>query len=188
MNDFDGYFSYLSKRSQVGLLYRRYLLYPKLSSCLRGKTLDIGCGIGDFLSFRAHTIGVDINPYAVEYCKKKGLDAHVMQPDQLPFAARTFDSVLLDNVLEHLDIPTKLLAEIKITMNPDGLVIIGVPGKKGWYSDPDHKIYYDEKSLTACMMNAGFKLQKVFYMPFGKSSFLSLKMRQYCMYAVFSMT
>ena len=188
MNDFDGYFSYLSKRSSLGRLYRKYFLYPKLSKRLRGGTLDIGCGIGDFLSFKTHTIGVDINPYTVEYCKTQGLNAHVMQPDQIPFPENTFDSVLLDNVLEHLHSPAKLLFEIKRVLRSDGIVLVGVPGEKGWQSDPDHKVYYDENSLTICLEEAGFNLQRIFYMPIGKSSLLSRIMRQYCIYAVFQCT
>jgi len=184
MSDFEEYFSYLNKRSTVGRLYRRYILYPNLSKRLSGKTLDIGCGIGDFLAFRSETTGVDINPYTVEYCKALGLDALVMQPDQLPFSAGSFDSVLLDNVLEHLDNPKVLLEEIRRVIKPSGLIIIGVPGRKGWNSDPDHKKYYDQESLKTCLIDSYYTIKEVFYMPLGKSSLLNKRMRQYCMYMV----
>jgi len=187
MNNFNKYFSYLGTRSNLGRLYRKYWLYPTLVKHLKGITLDIGCGIGDMLAFRALTTGVDINPHTVDYCKSLGLNAHLMQPDELPFPNKYFDSVLLDNVLEHIEDPNKLLKEIGRVLRNDGRLLIGVPGKHGWLSDPDHKVNYNEHSLKFCLSNAGFKCQNIFYAPLWKSSFISNKVSSYCIYAIFAL-
>ena len=50
-NNYFAYTSYLRKRSLLGYLYRKFWLYPGLSKFINGKCIDIGCGIGDFLSF-----------------------------------------------------------------------------------------------------------------------------------------
>jgi len=185
MNNFNNYFSYLETRSNLGRLYRKYWLYPKLARHLKGSTLDVGCGIGDMLAFRALTTGVDINPHTVAYCNAHDLDARLMQPNILPFPNSYFDSVLLDNVLEHIEEPNKLLKEIGRVLRDNGTLLIGVPGKRGYLSDPDHKINYNELSLKFCLSKVGFQCQKIFYAPLWKSSFISKKVNSYCIYALF---
>ena len=178
------YASYLRGRSLAGNLYRKYWLYPRLTKFLKASTLDIGCGIGDMLSFRPNTVGVDINPHNVAFCKELGHDAQIMTPDVLPFGDTLFDSVLLDNVLEHIVEPTPLLTEIRRVLRPQGLVVIGVPGIRGQTSDPDHKVFYDEAALSFTAKKNGFGVVKVFHMPLGRSLFLSRHLRQYCIYSV----
>jgi len=107
MTTYDEYFAYLSSRSRLGHLYRKHWLYPRLNKRLHGRALDVGCGIGDMLSFRPGMVGTDINRRTVEYCIERGFDAKLMLVDTLPFSDREFDSVLLDNVLEHIPDPAR---------------------------------------------------------------------------------
>lgn len=187
MADFnDQYFEYLKGRSRLGGWYRNHLLYPRLARRLAGRALDIGCGIGDMLASRAHTVGVDINPKTVAYCTSLGLEAHVMDVDVLPFEASAFDSVLLDNVLEHIENPAPLLQEARRVLVPGGRLLVGVPGERGWDSDLDHKVRYDEESLSSTLRASGFQHSEFFYAPLFKSRWLSQRLRQYCLYAVFT--
>lgn len=185
MTDHDQYFRYLLKRSTLGHLYRSRVLYPRLARRLCGRTLDIGCGIGDMLAFRPQTTGVDVNEHTVRYCRERGLDAYLMTPDVLPFADASFDSVLLDNVLEHIEAPTLLLGEVRRVLVPGGRFLVGVPGQRGWESDSDHKVMYDEASLRQTVAGAGFQEVETFHTPVGRSSLLSRKLRQYCLYGLF---
>jgi SAM-dependent methyltransferase len=184
MTSREQYFYYLRGRSRLGLWYRRLWLYPRLCRYLEGEALDVGCGIGDFLNYRPHTTGVDINPASVEWCNQQGLDARIMSPDNLPFEDCTFDSAILDNVLEHLDEPQALLGEIYRVMRPKGTLVVGVPGRRGYASDPDHKIFYDEASLISTLTKASFGLQKILDMPL-RSNWLTVRMSQHCVYGVF---
>jgi SAM-dependent methyltransferase len=181
----DQYFEYLMRRSRLGHAYRRHVLYPRLVKRLRGRMLDVGCGIGDMLAFRPDSVGVDINERTVAYCRAHGLEAHVMQPDRLPFDAGSFDSVLLDNVLEHIAQPTPLLAEVHRVLKAGGRLLVGVPGVRGWHSDPDHKVMYDQASLVDRVCEAGFEGAEVFHTPLFRSAWLSGKVRQYCIYGAF---
>lgn len=178
------YFEYLRGRSRLGWLYRRYWLYPSLCRYLDGKTLDVGCGIGDFLNHRTDTVGVDINTATVEWCRSRGLNAYQMSPNVLPFQDGSFDSAILDNVLEHLADPAELLSEIGRVLRPRSSLVVGVPGKRGYATDADHKIFYDEATLVSTLGMAGFRLQQLFHMPF-KSARLDARVRQYCLYGVF---
>lgn len=174
------------RRSVLGGLYRRFLLYPRLNFYLRGKVLDIGCGIGDMLSYRSNSVGLDVNPLNVDFCQKRKLNAYLMKPNIIPFDDKTFDSVLLDNVLEHIETPSLLFEEIRRVLKPDGLVLIGVPGEKGFRSDDDHKVFYDEKKLQALAKKNRFNVNRFFYTPIIKSKFLSKHLRQYCIYTQWS--
>lgn len=180
----EDYFEYLKGRSRLGWFYRRYWLYPRLCQFLDGKTLDVGCGIGDFLSHRIETVGVDINPATVEWCRRRGLDAHQMSPNVLPFQDASFDSAILDNVLEHLADPAELLSEIGRVLRPRGSLVVGVPGRRGYAIDLDHKVFYDEATLVSTLAAAGFGLRSLFNMPL-RSAWLDVRMRQYCLYGVF---
>jgi SAM-dependent methyltransferase len=94
---------------------------------------------------------------------------------------------MLDNVLEHLAEPRFLLAEIRRVLVPDGTLIVGVPGERGFSLDADHKIYYDEGLLRAALQRAGFTAVGVMHVPW-QSCWLSRYLAQYCVYGVFRAT
>jgi SAM-dependent methyltransferase len=180
----EAYFQYLKGRSRAAWLYRRFLLYPILCRHLQGSAVDIGCGVGDMLSYRPNTVGVDLNPLTVEHCRRRGLDAVLMEADVLPFSDGRFASAVLDNVLEHIARPEKLLDETRRVLAPGGVLIVGVPGERGYGSDPDHKIYYDERTLTIAVESRGFRRDRILHIPF-RARVLSRRLRQYCLYGVF---
>lgn len=184
MTDYDAYFEYLRHRKLAGVWWLRHWLYPRISRHLSDRVLDVGCGTGEMVRFRPQTVGVDVNPRFVEYCRSQGLDVHPMQPDRLPFEDRSFQGVVLDNVLEHIEEPAPLLAEIRRVLPPGGTLVVGVPGRRGFASDSDHKRHYSQSDLYACMRGAGFDAASVFYQPF-RSRWLDEHFRLYAIYGVF---
>lgn len=186
MTSDEHYYQYLNTRSRLGLWYRRWWLYQRLTSRLRGLALDVGCGVGDMLAFRPQTIGVDVNPLLVSHCRALGLDAREMARDVLPFADASFDSAILDNVLEHIAAPQPLLAELRRVLKPDAALLVGVPGTKGWASDDDHKVFYDEAGLRQRLGAAGFECREVFFSPLLRSAWLDRRSRLYCLWGVFA--
>lgn len=178
------YFKYLSTRSFLGYFYRKYWLYPKLEAKLVGKILDVGCGIGDFLDFRPSSIGVDIDPETVKYCKGKGFSVKLMSIDKIPFGDASFNSVVLDNVLEHIADPKPLLLEILRVLDSKGILLVGVPGVRGFRADSDHKIFYCNEHLKSTLAEAGFECKEIFDMPF-QFKFMSKFIKAYCIYGVF---
>ena len=184
MTEYKDYFSYLKNRSRLGLVYRKYWLYPRICRYLSGRVVDIGCGLGDFLNYRPNTVGIDINPDAVAWCKSQGLNVTLMSDGYLPFEDNSFDGVVLDNVLEHIEAPAILLSEISRVLKTGGTLLVGVPGVKGYATDPDHKIFYDETKLINRLNKSGFVNSQIFHMPIGLKMF-DQYMRQYCIYGVF---
>ncbi len=183
----DEYFARLKGRLTVAVWYRNFFLYPRLSRYLRGRVLDIGCGIGDMVRFRRDTVGVDVNPHAVEHCRAQGLDVRLMEPDRLPFEDRSFDGAILDNVLEHLERPEPLLSEAFRVLKAGASFVVGVPGRRGYAWDSDHKRFYDEAALIRCVTSAGFVFERMMYQP-CRSKWLDAHLRIYVIYGVYRRT
>jgi SAM-dependent methyltransferase len=181
---YDAYFEQLKNRLPISYWYRYGWLYPRISRHLKGRVLDIGCGLGDMVHYRPGTVGVEVNPKAVAHCRARGLDVRPMQPDKLPFEDHSFDGLILDNVLEHLERPQKLLSEMRRLLRPHGVSVVGVPGRRGYAWDSDHKRFYDEAGLNACMAQAGFACKHLIHMPF-RSSWLDANVRIYALYGVY---
>jgi SAM-dependent methyltransferase len=175
------YFQYLRTRSRWGVLYRRWWLYPRLASRLRGRALDIGCGLGDMLAYRPNTVGVDVNADSVRHCSTLGLDARRMLPDALPFDDASYDCAILD----HIEHPKPLLAEVRRVIRPGGVLLVGVPGTKGWACDADHKVFYGEHELRVVVEAAGFRCAEMFFSPLTRSRWLDRSLRLYAVWGQF---
>ena len=186
-NHYD-YFVYLQTRTKLGLFYRTKFYYPRIKKRLRGNVLDYGCGIGDMLGFLKGGTGVDINPHCVSHCRSLNLRAFVVEKDnQIPLPDDSFDSVLLDNVLEHVSDPEPLLKEIKRVLRVGGNLLIGVPGILGYIKDPDHKIFYNQKNLTQLVCSGHhFEVEEFFALPF-KFFLASNLFSRFCVFGNFTL-
>ena len=185
MENQNEYFNYLKKRRFSGYLYRKFWLYPILNNYIKGEALDIGCGIGDLLAYRENTLGVDINKKMIDWCKDQGHSVKLMTTDCIPFGDNTFDSVVLDNVLEHIENPTNILSEAYRVLKDNGEILVGVPGIKGYKKDNDHKVFYSKNYLIETLQNNGYIEKKIFAMPLNLK-YLERHISQYCVYGVFS--
>jgi len=94
------------------------------------KVLDIGCGDGLFLTALkekgVEAVGVDISDVAVKKCREKGLNVVLLDANDssMPFSDKSFELVVLSDVLEHLYNPDDILIEAKRLSKK---VLISVP-------------------------------------------------------------
>ena len=179
------YYEYLLTRSSFSKIYRNVFLYRVISLFLNQNILEVGSGIGDFLKYNKNAVGIDVNPYLVDHCQKIGLNVQLSDKNQIPYNNEFFESCLLDNVIEHLEEPTTLMSEITRVLKPNGTLIIGVPGEKGYKNDPDHKVFYNKESLKVLVEAFEFKLKRSFCMPLP-FNFASKFLSQHCLYCVFN--
>lgn len=92
------------------------------------KILDLGCATGDYCinlhSFGFECTGVDINPEYVEKTREKGIDAYVMRGNDLKFPDNSFDTVLIFEVLEHVNDPYAVIKEAKRVAKKNILITV----------------------------------------------------------------
>ena len=92
--------------------------------------LDLGAGAGiiEQMNFRGSgrmVVGLDLDPRVK---KNPYLDeAFVANGEQMPFEAEAFDTVVSNNVLEHLANPTSVFAEVARVLRPGGRFIFKTP-------------------------------------------------------------
>ena len=95
------------------------------------RVLDLGCRSGaltrHFLEGNS-VVGLDVDAAALEKAAALGIEpvqANVEEP--LPFEGASFDAVVAGELLEHLQFPDALVAEIGRVLKPGGVVVGSVP-------------------------------------------------------------
>lgn len=99
------------------------------------KILDVGCGEGETIvklkqaRIGRELAGVDNSEDALAIGKKqyRGIDIKLADIYQLPFKDNSFDLVLCTEVLEHLEKPSKALAELRRISSK--YVLLSVPNE-----------------------------------------------------------
>ena len=98
----------------------------------RGKLLDIGCSIGQFMKHAKDdgwdVVGIELNKDAAEIAKRSyNLEVFTSKIEETDFGDNKFDVVTLWGVFEHLTDPNFMLHEIKKVLKKNGLVLFFVP-------------------------------------------------------------
>lgn len=107
------------------------------------RILDFGCATGDYclelkkLGFEC--VGVDINERYIEIAREKGVEAYVIK-EHLPFEDRSFATVILIEVLEHVPHPGKVLEEAKRVARKN--ILITVPDCGGFETLKNYGLTY----------------------------------------------
>lgn len=130
--------------------------------------LDIGCGGGEYIEALSPThdiVGVDI----LEYDNR----SRIVRGDatRLPFQDDAFSTVLLFEVLEHLEdidaclqeirrvASNHLLLSVPNAIDPDIFESAGLAMHP--FVDPTHVNFFDENSLEETLTEAGFSVEQI---------------------------
>lgn len=115
------------------------------------RLLDAGCGTGrNLVEFGAsgRASGVDISPQAVEFCRRRGLDAVSLSPlEDLPFASGEFDLILNIDVIEHVDDDAAVLHELRRVAAPGATLILTTPAYSWLWSAHDESHHHRRRYL-----------------------------------------
>lgn len=106
---------------------------------VRGRLLDCGCGNQPFREWYGPLVDdvVALDATAIEGISVIGF------ADELPFAAKSFDTVLLTEVLEHVGDLEGAVSELHRVLRPGGHALVTIP-----YLYPTHEAPYDFRRLT----------------------------------------
>lgn len=132
--------------------------------------LDVGAGDG-LISSLLDIKGIDNDEEGVRLAREKGADVILGDAYQIPFEDESFDSVLMADVLEHLEFPEKGLLEARRVLKK--YLYITTPER----SDKMSKFHYQEwthKELEELVERSGFKLVKLgFNFDAGESTIIA---------------
>lgn len=148
------------------LSHRTYLTIVMLENSLRhcspyvrGKTLDVGCGMRPyektFFAGAAEYIGCD-------YLSDRSRPDVVCSATDLTFPDQIFDTVVSTEVLEHVPEPQKAMNEMARVLKPGGHLVLSTP--MYW---PRHEVPYDffrypYDGMLHLVKTSGLELVRIF--------------------------
>jgi len=160
------------------------------SESQRGKILDIGAGVGDFLSVAKkdgwEIIGVEPSEKAKAIAKNKGV-TFVESINDLE--NNSFDVITMWHVLEHVPDLENQIKELKRLIKPSGTIFIAVPNFNSFdakyygsfwaaYDVPIHLWHFSKTAIKKLFAKENLELQKVLPMKFD-SFYVSLLSEKY---------
>jgi SAM-dependent methyltransferase len=164
----------LVARKQIHYEYVSRELVRLCATGTPGRLLDFGCGAGGFL-VAARDHGFDVAGLEVN----RDLARHVETTYSIPvfagliddpgFGLGPFDVIASFQVFEHLIDPRHTLERLLTHLAPGGLLLIEVPNlaalgerlRRGSTMDDSHLFYFDARSLSRLMREAGFEIVRI---------------------------
>jgi len=124
---------------------------------LLGRLLDVGCGSKPYRSLLNVNIyiGLDVDN---ETTRKRGVADQLYDGNTFPFPDSSFDSVLCNQVLEHVFNPDPFLAEIERVLKPGGTCLLTVPFVWDEHEQPYDYARYSSFGLKYLLEKQGFQI------------------------------
>lgn len=138
----------------------------------KGKALDIGCGVGDFL----HTMeqhgwdctGVEPSEDAKAIAKKRIKGQLLSSEEQEYLPDNNFDVITMWHVLEHVDDIRWQIQQLHRLCKPGGRIIIALPNYKSYdgqyykaewaaYDVPRHLNHFNKETLIKILEESGLR-------------------------------
>lgn len=138
-----------------------------------GAFLDVGAGVGTLMHVAVKkgftATGVELSPWASKFAREeKRLNVVPGSLEDAHLGTESFDVVVLNHVLEHVDKPQALLTEVRRLLKKDGLLVIGVPnigslmarikgGKWTSLRPEEHIWHFTPGTLRLLLNDTGFR-------------------------------
>lgn len=138
----------------------------------KGKMLEVGCSTGVMLQLFSEkgweVLGIEPSGSCQE-AKNKKLKVLCSTFENADLPKESFDLIVLNHTLEHMDNPSSVLKKLNLLLREDGILFIDVPnvgslsskllGKKWPYLLPEeHKSQFNKNNLGKLLTNNGFKI------------------------------
>jgi SAM-dependent methyltransferase len=125
------------------------------SGYLGGSLLDVGCGSRPYRAlFKVERyVGMEIDS---EFTRHSGMADVLYDGSRFPFADGEFQSVLCNQVLEHVFNPEEFLSEMRRVLCADGQLLLTVPFVWDEHEQPHDYARYSSFGLKALLERNGF--------------------------------
>jgi SAM-dependent methyltransferase len=140
---------------------RRGLLknIKKLGSEITGRTLDVGCGTKPYEKYFkcSQYVGLEIETTLNHELKRAD---YFYDGKKFPFKENEFDSVVTNQVLEHVFNPDEFLSEINRVLKMNGKLLLTVPFVWDEHEQPYDYARYSSFGLKSLLEKHGFEIIK----------------------------
>jgi SAM-dependent methyltransferase len=128
-----------------------------MSHLLQGKLLDVGCGQKpyEYLFDVTEYIGLEVDTPENRATKKA---EYFYDGKIFPFQNEEFDSIIANQVFEHVFNPVGFLSEIHRVLKPNGLFLITVPFVWDEHEQPIDYARYSSFGIKQILENHGFEI------------------------------
>jgi SAM-dependent methyltransferase len=159
------YFSQMMRPGLLGLFVnpfyfaRRelFMAMKELAPEVRGRVLDVGCGNRPYQSLIDASDYVGLELDTPENRRSKAADAFY-DGRTFPFDDRSFDSVICNQVLEHVFEPEAFVEEMGRVLKDGGRLLLTVPFVWDEHEQPRDYGRYSSFGLASLLDRHGFKL------------------------------
>jgi SAM-dependent methyltransferase len=128
---------------------RRLNLIRQYAPLEGARILDIGCGLGvyvrKFREFSDCVCGIDIDPKRLREGAKTTPGLMLAVGEHLPYRDGTFDVIVLNEVIEHVNDDRATIAEALRILVPGGRIVIYAPNRL--YPFETHGIYVGKRFI-----------------------------------------
>lgn len=145
---------------------------------LRGKCLDIGSGNSPYkssiLKYVDTYICVDheeTHKHMFQTSKEQFINADIKA---LPFEDNSIDSIILTQVLEHIDAPFEALDEVKRVLANRGTLILSVPFIYQAHATPYDYFRFSEYALRHIAKQYNFEIKEFHYQGYLGTTLISI--------------
>jgi SAM-dependent methyltransferase len=140
---------------------------------LRGRLIDIGCGLKPYAKMLAPFISEHIGVDHVDTPHDKAKIDLFGTAYEIPVEDGTFDCALCTAVLEHLEEPESALRECHRVLKPGGIAVYSVPFIWHLHEEPRDFFRYSKYGLEYLFKKVGFEIVELkalsgFWVTFGQ--------------------
>lgn len=123
----------------------------------RGRLLDVGCGTQPYRSLFDVTeyVGLEIDS---PHTRARGTADAYYGGGRFPFPDERFDTVLCNQVLEHVFNPDEFVSEIRRVLAPGGRLLLTVPFVWDEHEQPNDYARYSSFGLRSLLERNGFRV------------------------------
>jgi SAM-dependent methyltransferase len=124
---------------------RRLKLIARWARLDGATILEAGCGLGAYSGqfrrhYSPHVEAFDLEPERVAVAQQGTPHALVATAEALPYRANLFDTILSNEVIEHVSDDRLAVAEMVRTLKPGGRLVLFCPNR--WYPVEQHGHYW----------------------------------------------